>query len=203
MSGPSAQESEGVTMRCALKVIEENGLIQGGFPQECEGEKCGIEECPVLKLWADNAALREENERVRARLHRIEQIDDESDKPTEREKAFEGTPDWYKYRCDVLAAIKLKLCAEIERLKGELEAKLAEELEEPSDEERFAELVENISSLTIEGKARLAEATGWHYQMEPAAEPEQTKAIEEAQVTVPPSDTIRPRYRFVVRAKSN
>ncbi len=59
--------------------------------------------------------------------------------------------------------------AEIARLTGELDvsksaksvSKLAESTTELSDQERFDQLVEDITSLTAEGKARLAETTGW------------------------------------------
>ena len=63
--------------------------------------------------------------------------------------------------------------AEIARLKEEL----AEATAEVSDDDRFSELVSDIDSLTKEGKARLAEATGWAYQ-EP--EPKQVAPVAEA-----------------------
>ncbi len=85
--------------------------------------------------------------------------------------------------------------AEIERLNGELEAKLAEEPEEPSDEERFDALVDDLKSLTVDGKARLAETTGWTYQM-PAPEETQPENKVDQQTKVP-------KIRFVVRAKAS
>ncbi|MDP2651379.1 MAG: hypothetical protein Q8O98_02185 [bacterium] len=83
---------------------------------------------------------------------------------------------------------------EVERLKGELEAKLAEEPVEETDQDRFADLVDGLSSLSAVGKANLAEEVpGWTYQ-EIAPEP----AVEEPVAEVAVANTPPPgRFRIV------
>ncbi len=83
---------------------------------------------------------------------------------------------------------------------GQLNAQLAQLAEEPaelSDEQRFEELVQNISSLTEVGKARLAEAIPGLVIQEPAAE-EQKQPEEKAETEVA-QQVSKPRYRLVIR----
>ncbi len=84
--------------------------------------------------------------------------------------------------------------AEIARLKGELEAKLAEEPAELSDQERFDALVDDIKSLSEEGMARLAEATGWIYNAPVVEE----KAPETP--ATPETSVFKPKWHVVVKS---